>query len=123
MSRFVYADNAGTTKISDTAFQAMLPWLKEGYGNPSSVYRLGREARRAIDGARDQIAAAIGAKPEEIIFTGSGTEADNWAIRSICEQLDTKGKHIITCAIEHHAVSHTLEALEAQGFEVQNLPV
>ncbi|MCL2562994.1 MAG: cysteine desulfurase NifS [Oscillospiraceae bacterium] len=123
MSRFVYADNAATAKLSQTALDAMLPWLKEGYGNPSSVYRLGREARRALDGARDQVAAAIGAKPEEILFTGSGTEADNWAIRGLCEKLREKGRHIITSAIEHHAVSHTLEALEKQGFEVTYLSV
>jgi len=123
MSRFVYADNAATTKISETAFLAMLPWLKEGYGNPSSVYRLGREARRALDQARDQVAAAIGAKPEEIVFTGSATEANNWVIRGICERLAEQGRHIISSAIEHHAVSHTLEALEKQGFSVTYLPV
>jgi len=122
MSRFVYADNAATTKLSETALDAMLPWLGEGYGNPSSVYRKGREARRALDQARDQMAAALGAKPEEIIFTGSGTEADNWAIRGVAERLGEKGRHIISSAIEHHAVSHTLEDLEKQGFEVTYLP-
>ena len=123
MSRFVYADNAATTKLSEAAFTAMLPWLQEGYGNPSSVYRLGRESRRAIDQARDQMAAALGAKPEEIIFTGSGTEADNWAIRGVAENLKAKGRHIITSAIEHHAVSHTLDDLAAQGYEIETLPV
>jgi len=123
MLRFVYADNAATTKLSKTAYEAMLPWLLEGYGNPSSVYRLGRESRRALDQARDQIAAALGARPEEIFFTGSGTEADNWAIREVCESRKEKGRHIISCAIEHHAVFHTLEDLEKQGVEVTCLPV
>ncbi|MCL2568853.1 MAG: cysteine desulfurase NifS [Oscillospiraceae bacterium] len=123
MSRFVYADNAATTKLSQTALDAMLPWLAEGYGNPSSVYRLGREARRALDQARDQVAAALGAKSEEILFTGTGTEADNWAIRSVAESKKEKGRHIISCAIEHHAVSHTLEDLAKQGFEIEYLPV
>ena len=123
MSRFVYADNAATTKLSKSALDAMLPWLTEGYGNPSSVYQIGRTARRALDGAREQIAGILGAKPEEIIFTGSGTEANNWALRSVCEQRREKGRHIISSAIEHHAISHTLEDLEKQGFEVTYLPV
>jgi len=124
MSRFVYADNAATTKLSESALEAMLPWLSEGYGNPSSVYKLGRASRRALDGARDQLALALGAKPEEIIFTGSGTEANNWALRGICAQLgEKKGRHVISSAIEHHANSHTLEDLEKQGYEVTYLPV
>jgi len=123
MSHFVYADNAATTKLSETALTAMLPWLKEGYGNPSSVYRLGRESRRALDQARDQVAAALGAKPDEIFFTGSATEANNWAIRGVCERLAATGRHIITSAIEHHAVVYPLQALEKQGFEVTYLPV
>ena len=123
MSRFVYADNAATTKLSETALNAMLPWLKEGYGNPSSVYRLGRASRRALDQARDQVAAALGAKPEEIFFTGSATEANNWAIRGVCERLAEKGRHIISSAIEHNAVSYPLEDLKKQGFEITCLPV
>ena len=123
MSRFVYADNAATTKLSSVALEAMLPWLEVGYGNPSSVYRIGRDARRALDGSRDQVAQAIGAKSEEIVFTGSGTESNNWALRGICERLQDKGKHIITTMIEHHAIGHTIEDLEKQGFEVTVLPV
>ncbi|MCL2828457.1 MAG: cysteine desulfurase NifS [Oscillospiraceae bacterium] len=123
MSRFVYADNAATTRLSETALSAMLPWLQEGFGNPSSVYRLGRAARRALDEARETVAAAIGAKPDEIFFTGSGTEADNWAIRGVAEILGQKGRHIITTAIEHHAVDHTVKDLEKHGFDVTYLPV
>ena len=124
MSHFVYADNAATTRMSEAAFDAMLPWLREHYGNPSAVYRIGREAKRALDAAREQIATSIGAKKsEEIFFTGGGTEADNWAIRGIAERDAKKGRHIITSMIEHHAVSHTLEALEKQGFEITYLPV
>ena len=123
MSRLVYADNAATTKISETALNAMLPWLRDGYGNPSSVYKLGRESRRVLDGARDQIAAALGAKPEEIIFTGSGTEAMNWALRGVALRFTEKGRHIITSAVEHNAVSNTLADLAEQGFEITTLPV
>jgi len=123
MSRFVYADNAATTKLSKSALDAMLPWLTEGYGNPSSVYKLGRASRRALDGARDQLAKALHAKPEEIVFTGSGTEANNWALRGLCAELREKGRHIISSAIEHHANLHTLEDLEKQGYEVTYLPV
>jgi len=123
MTRFVYADNAATTKLSKSALDAMLPWLEDRYGNPSSVYQIGRTARRALDGARLQVANALGTKPEEIIFTGSATEANNWALRGVCEQLKDKGRHIISSSIEHHAISHTLEDLEKQGFEVTYLPV
>jgi len=123
MSRFVYADNAATTKLSKSALDAMLPWLTEGYGNPSSVYKIGRASRRALDGARDQLARAINAKPEEIIFTGSGTEANNWVLRGLCAELQKKGQHIISSAIEHHANLHTLQDLGKQGYEVTYLPV
>ena len=123
MPRFVYADNAATTKLSQSALDAMLPWLTEGYGNPSSVYKIGRASRRALDGSRDQIACALNVKPEEIIFTGSGTEANNWALRGLCTQLREKGRHIISSAIEHHANLHTLQDLEKQGYEVTYLPV
>ena len=123
MSRFVYADNAATTKISDKALEAMLPWLKEGYGNPSSVYSIGRNSRRGIDTARETVANAIGALPEEIVFTGTGTEADNWVLRNIAEENKEKGRHIITSTIEHPAVGQTLKSLEEQGFRVTYLPV
>jgi cysteine desulfurase len=123
MQRFVYADNAGTTALSKTALEAMMPYLTEFYGNPSSIYSLGRKSKTAIETARQKIAAAIGAKAEEIYFTGGGSEADNWAIRSVVEKMSKKGRHIISTAIEHHAVLHTLKALEKQGCEVTYLPV
>ncbi len=123
MTKFVYADNAGTTSISKTALDAMMPYLTEYYGNPSSIYSLGRKSRAALDSARETVAAALNAKPEEIFFTGGGTEADNWAIRAALEKMSAKGKHIITSAIEHHAVGHTLSALEKKGYEVTYLPV
>jgi cysteine desulfurase len=122
-TRRVYADNAGTTAMSKTALEAMLPYMTEAYGNPSAIYSYGREARKALDSARGKIAAALGAQPEEIYFTGSGTEADNWALRGVVEAKGKKGRHIITSSIEHHAISHTLEYLEKQGFEVTYLPV
>jgi cysteine desulfurase len=122
-TRRVYADNAGTTALSKTALDAMMPYLTEFYGNPSAIYSVGREAKRALEGARAKVAKAVGALPEEIYFTGSGTEADNWALRGAAEIKSKKGKHIITSAVEHHAVSHTLEYLQKQGFEVTTLPV
>ncbi len=124
LNRFVYADNAATTKISDTVFDAMLPYLKDHYGNPSSIYSIGRDAKKAIEVARAQVAKAINAQPNEIYFTGCGTEADNWAIKSTVELLSKKGKnHIITTAFEHHAILHTCEALAKKGFKVTYLPV
>ncbi len=122
-ARLVYADNAGTTALSKTALDAMIPYLTECYGNPSAIYGLGREAKKGLEAARAKVAAAIGAKPEEIYFTGSGTEADNWALRGAAEIKGKIGKHIITSSIEHHAVSHTLEYLEKQGYDVTYLPV
>ena len=124
MKRFVYADNAATTQISDPVLGAMLPYLKEHYGNPSSIYSLGRDARRAIETARQKTAAALNASPAEIYFTGSGTEADNWALKSTLEVLLPKGKnHIITTNFEHHAILHTCKHLERQGCKVTYLPV
>ena len=124
MKRFVYADNAATTQISDRVLGAMLPWLKEHYGNPSSIYRMGQEARKAIENARRQVAAGLGAEPGEIFFTGCGTESDNWAIKSIMEESVKKGKnHLITTNFEHHAVLHTAARLEKMGVEVTYLPV
>ncbi len=116
--RFVYADNAATTQISDRVLEAMMPWLKEGYGNPSSIYALGRNSKLAIEKAREKAAAAIGADPAEIYFTGCGSEADNWAIKGAMSRLAKKGKnHFITSAIEHHAVLHTADALKKRGSE------
>ena len=121
---FVYADNAATTAVSKTAMDAMLPALGELYGNPSSLHRKGREANYALMDAREAIAGCLGAEAREIYFTGSGTEADNWAITEGARLGAEKGKkHIISDAIEHHAVLHTLKRLERQGFEVTCLPV
>ncbi len=123
MSRIIYADNAATTPLSRRALEAMMPFLTSEYGNPSSVYSVGRTAKKAIEGARGKVAAAIGAKPEEIHFTSGGTESDNWAIKAIAELKKNKGKHIISTPIEHHAVLHTLKHLEKLGYEVTYLDV
>ena len=124
MDRFVYLDNSATTKISDRVLKAMMPWLTEHYGNPSSIYAIGRESRVAIEEARGKVAAAIGAKPAEIYFTGCGSESDNWAIKGAARRLGRQGKkHIITSVFEHHAVLHTCKALEREGFEVTYVPV
>ncbi len=124
MKRFVYADNAATTQISDEVFSAMEYWLKEGYGNPSSIYAKGRDAGHAIEEARKSVASALGAQPAEIFFVGCGSEADNWAIKGTAHKLAAKGKkHIITTTFEHHAVLHTCAALEKEGFDITYLPV
>ena len=121
---FVYADNAATTRIAPQVLDAMLPYLKEEYGNPSTLYKLGREAKIAIEKAREQVAQVIGAKAEEIFFTGSGTEADNMALRGVLYGPAGKGKkHLITTKIEHHAILHTAMALEKEGFQVTFLDV
>ena len=119
----IYMDNAATTRVTEPVLEAMLPYLTEHFGNPSSVHGYGRDAKRALDAARREVAAALGAKPSEIYFTGCGTEADNWAIRGAAYAKKEKGRHIITSAIEHHAVLHTCEQLEKEGFEVTYLPV
>ena len=121
---FVYADNAATTRIAPQVLDAMLPYLKEEYGNPSTLYKLGREAKIAIEKAREQVAQVIGAKVEEIFFTGSGTEADNMALKGVLYGPAGKGKkHLITTKIEHHAILHTAMALEKEGFQVTFLDV
>ena len=120
----IYADNAATTKMSRTAIDAMIPCLEEGYGNASSLYSIGQKAKEALEEARAEIASIIGAEPREIIFTSGGSEADNQAIRSAAALGKKSGKiHIISTAFEHHAVLHTLKALEAEGFEVTLLDV
>lgn len=120
----VYADNAATTKLSPTAFEAMKPYLTDFYGNPSSLYKLGVETRRAVDNARETVAQCLNAQPNEIIFLSGGSEADNWAIKGAAELGAKKGKkHIISTKFEHHAVLHTLEYLEKHGFEVTLLDV
>ena len=121
---FVYADNAATTRIAPQVLDAMLPYLKEEYGNPSTLYKLGREAKIAIEKAREQVAQVIGAKAEEIFFTGSGTEADNMALKGVLYGPAGKGKkHLITTKIEHHAILYTAMALEKEGFQVTFLDV
>ncbi len=119
----IYMDNAATTRVTEPVAQAMMPYLTEVFGNPSSVHAFGRDARRALDAARAQVAKALNAKPNEIYFTGCGTESDNWAIRGTAYARKDKGNHIITSAIEHHAVLHTCEQLEKEGFRVTYLPV
>ena len=120
----IYADNAATTKVSRTAIEAMIPCLEEQYGNPSSLYTLGQRAKEILEEARAKIAAAIGAEPNEITFTSGGSEADNQAIRSAAMIGKKKGKtHIISTAFEHHAVLHTLVALEKEGFTYTLLDV
>ena len=122
--RYVYADNAATTKVSDKALSAMLPYFTENYGNASSMYKLANISERAIIKAREQGASAIGAKATEIYFTSGGSESDNWAIKGCAENGAKKGKkHIITSVFEHHAVLHTCEALAKQGFEITYIPV
>ena len=122
--RLIYVDNAATTPISKEVLDAMMPWLTEGYGNASSIYSKGREAGWALKNAREKIAAAFGASPSEIYFTSCGSESDNWAIKSAAAAMAKRGKkHIITSAFEHHAVLHSCEALEKQGFEVTYVPV
>ena len=120
----IYADNAATTKVSRAAIEAMIPCLEEQYGNPSSLYSLGQRAKEILEEARAKIAAAIGAEPAEITFTSGGSEADNQAIRSAAMIGKKKGKtHIISTAFEHHAVLHTLAALEKEGFTYTLLDV
>ena len=123
---FVYADHAATTAVTDTALAAMLPHFTRDYGNPSSLYRFAQEGKTHLEQARAQVAACLNARPEEIYFTSGGTEADNWALRGVAELMALKGKktgHIITTAIEHHAILHTAQYLEKQGYEVTYLPV
>ena len=121
--RFVYADNAATTKTAPEVLEAMLPFFGEGYGNPSSLHQKGREAKAALTTAREKIASLLGAKPNEIYFTSCGSESDNWAIKGAAHANMNRGKHIISTRIEHHAVLHSLEALEKEGFEVTYLDV
>ena len=119
----IYLDNAATTAVSPEVLEAMLPYFTQCFGNPSSIHSTGRDARRVVDAARRQVAAAIGAQPQEIYFTAGGSESDNWAIKGTAFAKRSKGNHIITSAIEHHAVLHTCAWLEKQGFEVTYLPV
>lgn len=121
--RIVYMDHSATTATDPEVVNAMVPWFSKGYGNPSSLYQIARESRAAVEEARAKVAATLGAQPDEIYFTSGGTESDNWAIKGIASANLKKGNHIITSAIEHHAVLHTCEFLEKQGFSVTYLPV
>ncbi len=123
MERFVYADNAATTPVSEPVLSAMLPYLEGNYGNASSLYSIGRSSRKAIMEARDKVASLIGAQSSEIIFTGSGTEADNMALKGVLHSKKARGRHLIISTIEHHAILHTAKALEKEGFSVTYLPV
>lgn len=120
----IYVDNSATTKISKECLEAMMPYLKENFANPSSIYSIAHTAKFALEKAREKAANAIGAKPEEIYFTSGGTESNNWAIKSSCEIAAKEGKtHIITSNIEHHSVLHCFKTLEKKGFEVDFAPV
>ena len=123
MKKLIYLDNAATTKTAPEVVEAMLPYFSEAYGNPSSIYSLAGESRKAVDQARETIARTLGARPEEIYFTAGGTESDNWALKAAAEFYRKKGNHIITTKIEHHAVLHSCQWLEKQGFEVTYLNV
>lgn len=120
----IYLDNAATTKVSDNVLNAMLPYLTEEYGNPSSIYTLGRNSAIAVNKARHQVAQALGCEDSEVYFTSCGSESDNWAIKSTAKMMAQKGKkHIITSVFEHHAVLHTMDSLKKEGFEITYLPV
>ena len=119
----IYLDNAATTKTAPEVVDAMLPYFSEYYGNASTIYSLGAESKKAMDHARQTIADSLGAKPAEIYFTAGGSESDNWALKATAEAYASKGKHIITTKIEHHAILHTCEYLEKRGFEITYLNV
>ncbi len=123
MGQLVYLDNAATTQLHPDVWKEMMPYFTEFYGNPSSIYRFAQTSSQAVENAREEIAAMIGAKPSEIYFTGGGSESDNWALKIIAETYRSKGNHIITSSIEHHAVLHTCQYLEKQGFDVTYLSV
>jgi len=123
VKRFVYADNAATTPVLPEVRDVMLPFFGEIFGNPSSAYSKGAEAAAPLAKARETIAALLGAKPTEIFFTASGSEADNWAIKGVALSMKNKGKHIISSKFEHHAVLHALESLERDGYEVTYVDV
>lgn len=123
MSKTIYLDNAATTRVSEEVLQEMLPFFRETYSNPSAIYSFAGEGKKAVDLAREQAAELIGAKTEEIYFTGGGSESDNWALKAAVEAYGDKGRHIITSKIEHHAILHTCDYLEKKGCEVTYLDV
>ena len=121
--KLIYLDNAATTKVVPEVMEAMVPYFTEYYGNPSSVYSFAGKIKDDMEQARATIAGILGAKPEEIYFTAGGSESDNWALKATAEAYASKGKHIITTKIEHHAILHTCEYLEKRGFEITYLNV
>jgi cysteine desulfurase len=121
--RLIYMDHAATTPVHPKVMEAMLPYFRESFGNPSALYSLGREAHKAVSAAREKVADILGCKASEVVFTSGGTESDNAALEGAAYALRSKGRHIITSAIEHHAVLHTCHYLEKSGFEVTYLPV
>lgn len=123
MKKLIYLDNAATTKTAQEAVDAMLPYFTEYYGNASSIYSLGAESKKAMTEAREEIAGSIGASAQEIYFTAGGSESDNWALVATAEAYESKGKHIITSKIEHHAILHTCEYLEKRGFSITYIDV
>lgn len=123
MDKLIYMDNAATTQTYPEVVEAMTPYFTEYYGNPSSIYSFAGESKKAVENARKTISDFIGAKPEEIYFTGGGSESDNWALKATAEAYASKGKHIITSSIEHHAILHTCEYLERKGYEITYLDV
>ena len=123
MNKLIYLDNAATTKTAQEAVDAMLPYFTEYYGNASSIYSLGAESKKAMTEAREEIAGSIGASAQEIYFTAGGSESDNWALVATAEAYESKGKHIITSKIEHHAILHTCEYLEKRGFSITYIDV
>ena len=123
MSKRIYLDNAATTQVRPEVLEEMLPYFTEHYGNPAAIYSFASEAGHAVAHARQAVADVIGANKDEIYFTGGGSESDNWALKATAEAYSSKGKHIITSTIEHHAILHTAEWLEKQGYEVTYVPV
>lgn len=123
MKPLIYLDNAATTKTAREVVDAMLPYFTENYGNPSSIYSLGAKSKEAVTEAREIIAQSLGAQANEIYFTAGGSESDNWALKATAEAYQSKGKHIITSAIEHHAILHTCDYLEKRGFEITYIGV
>ncbi len=123
MNQLIYLDNAATTQVYPEVLDAMIPYFTEYYGNPSAIYTFAGNVKKAVDEARNILAEGIHAKPEEIYFTGGGSESDNWVLKATAEAYESKGKHIITTKIEHHAILHTAEYLEKKGFEVTYLDV
>ena len=123
MSKLIYLDNAATTQVYPEVLQEMLPYFSEVYSNPSAIYSFASESKKAVDKARTSVAELINAKTDEIYFTGGGSESDNWALKATADAYASKGKHIITTKIEHHAILHSAEYLEKRGYEVTYLDV